>query len=189
MSSETPVHDPLAESLGAPLDRVRAKISPVLHAWLREFIALSPYVVMASADGTGHCDASPRGGVPGFVRVLDERTLFVPEESGNRLLQTLHNLRENPGIGLLFLIPGMRETARVNGHAEPLSPEDSRWGGLPLEGGERARYRWGTLVHVSEAYYHCGRASKFSNLWNTADIERNLANPPLPKRPPGTPTR
>ncbi|MEW9515375.1 pyridoxamine 5'-phosphate oxidase family protein [Streptomyces tubercidicus] len=180
------VRGELTERWGSPLARVQAKLSPVLHPWLCRFLSLSPYVVMASADGQGRCDASPRGGTPGFVRVLDERTLFIPEESGNRLLQTLHNLQENPGVGLLFLIPGMRETARVNGRAEPVSRNDPRWRDLPLDDEERERLLWGSLIHVEEAYYHCGRASRFSDLWDVDRINRNQADPPLAKRPPTT---
>ncbi|GHG93655.1 pyridoxamine 5'-phosphate oxidase family protein [Streptomyces lanatus] len=173
----------LTERSGPPLSRVQAKISPVLHPWLCRFISLSPYVVMASGDGRGRCDASPRGGAPGFVRVLDERTLFIPEESGNRLLQTLRNLTESPGVGLLFLIPGMPETARVNGRAEPVTCDDPRWSTLPLADDERERLRWGSLVHVEEAYYHCGRASRFAGLWDVERINRNQSDPPLSKRP------
>ncbi|MFC7923900.1 pyridoxamine 5'-phosphate oxidase family protein [Streptomyces cinereoruber] len=173
----------LVERWGEPLPRVRAKLSPVLHPWLRRFVELSPYVVVASADGNGRCVASPRGGAPGFVRVLDERTLFLPEESGNRLLQTLGNLERSPGVGLLFLLPGMPETARVNGRAEPLTRDDPRWAALPLDAAERERLLWGSLVHVEEAYYHCGRAARFAELWDTARINRNQTDPPLPKRP------
>ncbi|MGW0330834.1 pyridoxamine 5'-phosphate oxidase family protein [Streptomyces sp. NPDC003011] len=180
------LREELAQRWGRPLARVEAKLSPVVHAWLREFISLSPYVVLASADGQGRCDASPRGGAPGFVRILDERTLFVPEESGNRLLQTLHNLEESPGVGLLFLIPGMRETARVNGRAEPVSRSDPRWPALPLDEEERERLLWGSLVHVEEAYYHCGRAGRFADLWDTSRINRHQSDPPLPKRPAAT---
>ncbi|NEB74299.1 pyridoxamine 5'-phosphate oxidase family protein [Streptomyces sp. SID14478] len=173
----------VADLIGAPLDRVRRKISPVLHEWLQHFITLSPYVVVASTDGNGNCDASPRGGVPGFVKIIDRQTLFLPEESGNRLLQTFHNIRENPGVGLLFLIPGMRETARVNGSAEPVMRGTPDWDLLPLDGDERDRYVWGSRIEINEAYYHCGRATKFSNLWNLEDIAGNLAQPPLSKRP------
>ncbi|MFD8643733.1 pyridoxamine 5'-phosphate oxidase family protein [Streptomyces zaomyceticus] len=193
---------------GPPLDRVRNKLSPVLHPWLLRFIALSPYVVLATSDRHGNCDASPRGGPPGFVRVVDERTLFIPEESGNRLHQTLRNLRESRGIGLLFLLPGMPETARVNGTAEPVASTDPRWTELAL-GGDAVEpgtdkgvgtgpgtgqgpgeFRWGTVVHVAEAYYHCGRSSRFAGLWDTTAIVRNQAAPPLPKRPaPGPPQR
>ncbi|MFJ6721792.1 pyridoxamine 5'-phosphate oxidase family protein [Streptomyces sp. NPDC091259] len=176
----------LTEQAGGPPERVRAKLSPVLHPWLRRFVELSPYVVVASSDGNGHCDASPRGGAPGFVRVLDERTLFLPEESGNRLLQTLRNLERSPGVGLLFLVPGMRETARVNGRAEPVARSDPRWEALPLDAGERERLAWGSLVHVEEAYYHCGRASRFADLWDTGRINRNQTDPPLGKRPAAT---
>ncbi|MFD5483311.1 pyridoxamine 5'-phosphate oxidase family protein [Streptomyces hawaiiensis] len=171
---------------GRPLARVEAKLSPVLHPWLRRFVELSPYVVVASSDGNGRCTASPRGGAPGFVRVLDERTLFLPEESGNRLLQTLRNLERSPAVGLLFLVPGMPETARVNGRAEPLARNDPRWDALPLDEEERGRVAWGSLVHVEEAYYHCGRASRFADLWDTGRIDRNQADPPLSKRPPAT---
>ncbi|MGW1954862.1 pyridoxamine 5'-phosphate oxidase family protein [Streptomyces sp. NPDC001920] len=186
-SSDVPppgsVREELTERWGPALPRVQAKLSPVLHPWLCRFISLSPYVVMASTTGWGRCTASPRGGPPGFVRVLDERTLFVPEESGNRLLQTLRNLEEDPGVGLLFLLPGMPETARVNGRAEPLSRTDPRWSALPLDADERERLLWGSLVHVEEAYYHCGRASRFADLWDVGRINRNQSDPPLSKRP------
>jgi predicted pyridoxine 5'-phosphate oxidase superfamily flavin-nucleotide-binding protein len=167
----------------APLDRVRNKLSPVLHEWLLRFIALSPYVVLATSDQRGNCDASPRGGTPGFVRALDERTLFVPEESGNRLHQTLRNLAESPGIGLLFLLPGMPETARVNGTAELVASTEPRWAELSLGAVGDGEFRWGTVVHVTEAYYHCGRASRFGGLWDVTTIERNRSDRPLPKRP------
>ncbi|MFD7965453.1 pyridoxamine 5'-phosphate oxidase family protein [Streptomyces zaomyceticus] len=197
------VHELVTVRSGPPLDRVRNKLSPVLHPWLRRFIALSPYVVLATSDRHGNCDASPRGGAPGFVRVVDERTLFIPEESGNRLHQTLRNLRESRGIGLLFLLPGMPETARVNGTAEPVTSTDPRWAELTLgdsgtepgsgtdpgtgtdpgAGPGSGEFRWGTVVHVVEAYYHCGRSSRFAGLWDTSAIARNQADPPLPKRP------
>lgn len=178
-----PAHELVRARTGAPLERVRDKLSPVLHEWLVRFIALSPYVVLATADGEGNCDASPRGGIPGFVRVLDERTLFIPEQSGNRLHQTLRNLGENSGIGLLFMLPGMPETARVNGTAELVASTEPRWSELSLPESAGDEFCWGTVVHVVEAYYHCGRASRFGGLWDVTTIERNQSEPPLPKRP------
>ncbi|WP_328332162.1 MULTISPECIES: pyridoxamine 5'-phosphate oxidase family protein [unclassified Streptomyces] len=177
------VHTLVTARSGPPLDRVRNKLSPVLHEWLQRFIALSPYVVLATSDGQGNCDASPRGGAPGFVRMLDERTLFIPEKPGNRLHQTLCNLRENSGLGLLFLLPGMPETARVNGRAEPIANNDPRWSELALGDTGQDELSWGTLVHVQEAYYHCGRAGRFGGLWNIEEIKRIQSDPPLPKRP------
>lgn len=127
--------------------------------------------------------------------MVDERTLFIPEESGNRLHQTLRNLRESRGIGLLFLLPGMPETARVNGTAEPVASTDPRWtelalGGVAVEPGTDTgvgtdpgagpgpgEFRWGTVVHGAEAYYHCGRSSRFADLWDTAAITGNQARP------------
>ncbi|MGK4585446.1 pyridoxamine 5'-phosphate oxidase family protein [Kitasatospora sp. HPMI-4] len=173
-----------ADPFEPPLPRVVRKIRSELQPWVQEFIALSPFAVLSSSDGAGNHDASPRGGPPGFVRVLDPHTLLIPEEPGNRLFQTWHNLRANPGIGLLFLIPGFPETARVNGTAEVLPRGNLRWTELSTTFDNSGRLAGGLLISVTEAYYHCGRAAKFSHLWDTAAINRHLADPPLPKRPP-----
>ncbi|GHJ33642.1 MULTISPECIES: pyridoxamine 5'-phosphate oxidase family protein [Streptomyces] len=163
---------------------MRGKLSPRVHEWAAAFIALSPFLVMASTGADGYGDASPRGGQPGFTRLLDERTLAIPEEPGNKLFQTFRNLRENPAIGLLFLIPGMNETARINGTAEPVLRGSERWDGLRHEWEYGDRLVGAIVVHVRECYYHCGRASKFSALWDTDRISANRERPPLPKRPP-----
>jgi PPOX class probable FMN-dependent enzyme len=88
-----------------------------LDAHARAWIEASPFVLLATADADGHCDVSPRGGPPGWVRVLDERRLALPDAPGNRRLDSAHNVLENPRCGLIFLVPGRTETLRVNGRA------------------------------------------------------------------------
>jgi PPOX class probable FMN-dependent enzyme len=175
--------DALEEALGEPSPRVQRKISPVLHEWAVEFIALSPFVVIASADDHGRVDASPRGGPPGFVRVLDERTLVLPERSGNRLFQTFRNVEANSGVGLLFLIPGIEETARINGESSVVLKDTREWEDLTSHLSEPDAYIAAQVVHVEEAYYHCGRAPRFGALWDVETIERHRQKRPIDKRP------
>ncbi|MFI5496843.1 pyridoxamine 5'-phosphate oxidase family protein [Actinoplanes sp. NPDC051859] len=167
-----------------PEPHVRAKISTTVHAWAATFVTTSPFVVVASSGADGYADASPRGGPPGFVRVLDDRTLAIPEEPGNRLVQTFRNLASHPAIGLLFLVPGMNETARINGTAEVVRPGEPGWERFRTEWTHSDRLAAVTVVHVAECYYHCGRASKFSGLWDVDRILAHRQNPPLPRRPP-----
>jgi predicted pyridoxine 5'-phosphate oxidase superfamily flavin-nucleotide-binding protein len=102
----------------APKERTLRKQLDRLDRHCRRFIELAPFVVMATADAEGHMDATPRGGGPGFVKVADERTLLLPDRPGNNRLDSLSNLTEHPEIGLLFMIPGVDETLRVNGAVE-----------------------------------------------------------------------
>jgi uncharacterized protein len=125
------------------------------------FIALSPMVVVSSADREGHCDASPRGDAPGFVRVLDHTTLLLPERRGNRRVDTLENLVENPRIGLLFLVPGTNETLRVNGRVEVIDDPDLL---APSTRGNLAP-DLGVLIRVEEVFFHCARALLRSEVW------------------------
>jgi PPOX class probable FMN-dependent enzyme len=173
----------LEETLGSPSPRVLRKISPVLHEWAAEFIALSPFVVIASADDQGRVDASPRGGPPGFVRVLDERTLVLPERSGNRLFQTFRNVEAKSGIGLLFLIPGVEETARINGESSVVLKDAPGWEHIATHLSDPDAYIAAQVVRVEEAYYHCGRAPRFGALWDVATIERHREKRPIDKRP------
>lgn len=179
--------DALEHVLGSPAPRVRRKVSPILHDWLVQFIGLSPFVVIASSDEHGRVDASPRGGAPGFVRVIDERTLVLPECSGNRLFQTLRNVGTQAGVGLLFLIPGVDESARVNGNARVVLNDDPRWKKLTAHFLETETYIGAQVIHVTEAYYHCGRSSRFASLWDVERIAHYRAARPIPKRP--TPER
>jgi hypothetical protein len=152
----------LREAIGSPTELVRGKIAGRLNELTRQFVERSPFVCVATAQPDGGLDVSPRGDLPGFVRILDERTLLLPERPGNRLADTLTNLLEDPRIALLFLIPGVGDTFRVNGRAtivddaELLAPSVVE-GKVP---------RLGLLIGVEEAYTQCSKALIRSDLWN-----------------------
>lgn len=139
-----------------------AKCIDRLDAWARRYIALSPFCVVASADARGWCDATPRGDAPGFVRVLDDATLVIPDRRGNNRVDTLLNVVENPRVGLLFLVPGVRETLRVNGRAR-ISTEPDLLAAMPAQ--ERLPSS-ALVVTVEEVFFHCGKALIRSELWN-----------------------
>ncbi|MCU0983684.1 MAG: pyridoxamine 5'-phosphate oxidase family protein [Acetobacteraceae bacterium] len=145
-----------------------AKTRDRLDAWSRKFIALSPFCVVASADARGWCDATPRGDAPGFVRALDDVTLAMPDRLGNNRVDTLLNVAANPRVGLLFMIPGVRETLRVNGRAvisSDMALRDSM--------AERGKAPASVLViTIEELFFHCGKALIRSDLWNP---EKHLA--------------
>ena len=126
------------------------------------FLAHSPFVVVATADDSGRCDTSPRGGPPGFVKPLDERRLAIPDLSGNNRLDTLQNIVRNDGIGLLFVIPGQDETLRVNGRATITT--DPEVLDLCVVEGRRPRVAVG--VTVDTAYIHCAKALRRGGLWD-----------------------
>src|ERR1700759_3721467 len=107
----------LRELYGPPGERSVKKQLTRLDKHCRAFIARSPFLVMASSDPSGRCDASPKGDAPGFVQVLDDQTLLIPDRLGNNRVDTIGNLLERPGVGLIFFIPGINETLRVNGRA------------------------------------------------------------------------
>lgn len=163
---------PPADSLATPA-AVRAHYGEVralaatktvtrLDAWPRRFIALSPFCVVASADARGWCDATPRGDAPGFVRVLDDTTLALPDRRGNNRVDTLLNVAENPRVGLLFMVPGVRETLRVNGRAR-ISTEPDLLAEMPAQGKLPSS---ALVVSVEEVFFHCGKALIRSELWN-----------------------
>jgi PPOX class probable FMN-dependent enzyme len=152
----------LREIYGPPGDRSVKKQLSRFDKHCRAFIARSPFLVIASSDPSGRCDASPKGDAPGFVQVLDDATLLIPDRLGNNRVDTLGNLLERPGVGLIFFVPGLNETLRVNGRGrvttdrgllEPLAVD----GKVP---------RSGILVAAEEIYFHCGKALIRSDLWN-----------------------
>ena len=148
--------------IGEPAQLTCAKISNRLNSKTRLFIERSPFVCIATSDPSGSCDLSPRGDPVGFVRILDERTLLIPERPGNRIADSLRNMLANPHIGLLFFVPGVTDTFRVNGRAtltsdsELLAPSSVE-GKLPL---------LGILVDIEEAYTQCSKAFLRSGLWD-----------------------
>ena len=130
------------------------------------FIGLSPFVVIASVDAHGALDASPRGGAPGFVRVSDARTLLIPDAPGNNRLDTLTNIMATGSVGLLFMIPGVDETLRVNGTAR-LNDDASI---LSTFAGGKRTPKLIIEVTVCEAYLHCAKAFMRSQLWSPTSV-------------------
>jgi uncharacterized protein len=158
---------------GSPTDVVVAKITDRLNDLTRQFIDRSPFVCVATARPGGGLDVSPRGDPSGFVRILDERTLLIPDRPGNRIADTLTNLLEDPRIALLFLIPGVGDTFRVNGRAAIVDDPDL----LAPSAVEGKVPRLGILVSIEEAYTHCSKALIRSDLWNA---ERHIDRSELP---------
>jgi len=163
----------LRELMGSPSERAIKKDVAVLDAHCRAFIAHSPFLLMATSSARGRCDVSPKGDAPGFVRVLDDRHLVIPDRPGNKRLDSMRNLLQNPHVGTIFLIPGREETLRVNGRAaiirdaeilESLMVQDKR----PLVA---------IGVEVEECFFHCPKAFRRSALW---DPERWLDRAALP---------
>ena len=166
---------------GYPKERAATKVRSELVDGVKEFIRESPFLVMATSGADGACDASPKGGKPGFVKVLDDTHLLVPDVAGNKLFQSYINLSENPHIGLVFFIPGVRETVRVNGRAKLLRGEELRELEIELEvhnPDDNSKVLQGLLVEVDEGYRHCPRALAFSDLWEGERIEANRHAPP-----------
>lgn len=162
--TETAINDParLRALYGEPHERAVRKQLSRLDRHCRNFIALSPFLVIASAGADGSCDCSPKGDAPGFVRVLDDRTLLIPDRIGNNRVDTLSNVLENPHVGLLFFVPGVNETLRVNGRVE-ITTDPALLEPMAVNG--RAP-KSGLLVTVVDAYLHCAKALIRSDLWN-----------------------
>ena len=159
----------LRAHFGAPSERAVLKQLDHLDPHCRAFIALSPFLVLATTDGAGNVDASPRGDAPGFVRVLDDHTLLLPDRPGNRRIDSLRNILANPGVGLIFFVPGIDETVRVNGPAR-VTTDPALLATLEAQGKTPAT---AVLMTVREAYYHCAKALIRSKLWDPATrIER-----------------
>jgi predicted pyridoxine 5'-phosphate oxidase superfamily flavin-nucleotide-binding protein len=153
--------------------------------FVQEFIKLSPFAVMATSDASGNCDASPKGGQPGFVRVLDENRLLFPDVAGNKLFQSYQNVDANPNIGLLFLIPGLNDTVRVNGRVSIVDKKNLDRQNIELslyEYDDNSKHLQGMLIEVTESYGHCPRAFNFSRLWDVDTISANQGGRPLADR-------
>ena len=163
----------IREIYGEPMERTIKKQLPRLEKHSRAFIAMSPFIVMATCDAEGRCDASPKGDGPGFVQVIDDETLLIPDRLGNNRVDSIGNILQHPRIGLIFFVPGLRETLRVNGRAQvtvdPALLEPAAVNGkLP---------RSGILVTAEEVYFHCGKALIRSDLWNP---EKQVARSAFP---------
>ena len=164
----------LREVLGEPTELVRKKIAHRLNPLTRQFVERSPFVVVATGRPDGGLDVSPRGDPAGFVRILDERTLLLPDRPGNKLADTLTNLLEDDRIALLFLIPGVNDTFRVNGRAQIVDDPEL----LAASEVERKAPQLAILIEVEEAYTQCPKALLRSELWNP---ERHIDRTELPR--------
>lgn len=157
----THTRDMLRARLGQPGDSARLKAITRLDPHCERFLALSPFAVVATAGADGTCDASPRGGPPGFIRVLTPSQLAIGELPGNKLFDGAQNLAENPHAALLVMVPGVVETLRIEGTARFTTDEEIREA-TAMDG----RLPWGALVvDVERAFLHCGKAFKRSRLW------------------------
>lgn len=153
----------LRELYPPPGDRAVLKEIEHLDSRCREFIALTPFLIMATASRAGECDCSPKGGPPGFVSVLDDHRLLIPDATGNRRIDSLQNILENPHAGLVFLIPGMGETLRINGTVELTRDPELL---TPLQTGGRPA-TLAIVVHVEQVYLHCAKSVLRSGLWRS----------------------
>jgi hypothetical protein len=147
---------------GEPSEAVRNKVIDHLDAHCRAFIARSPFVLVATVDAGGRCDVSPRGGPAGFVEVLDERRLAFADAKGNKLADTLRNVCQTGRVGMVFLIPGLGETLRVNGRACVTRDPELLARHVVMEGRPPSL---AVGVEVEEAFLHCAKALIRSALW------------------------
>lgn len=143
-------------------EMARIKCLPALDRHARDFIARTPFLCIGTRDREGRADVSPRGDPPGFVQVLDDRTLAIPDRPGNNRLDTMANILADPSVGLLFLIPGFDETLRINGQAR-LVTEPTLLERLAVDGRSP---RVAIVVAVEEVFLHCAKAFRRSRLWD-----------------------
>jgi uncharacterized protein len=165
----------LREIMGEPGALAVGKQLYRLDRHCRDFVALSPFVLVSTFDSSGRSDVSPRGDAPGFVIALDDKTLAIPERPGNRRLDSLLNILETGAVGLLFLVPGFEETLRVNGRACVVRDADVL--GRMTARGKRPPVAIG--VEVEECFLHCAKAFKRSGLWQPEGWPERAALPSL----------
>ena len=169
--------DEVRDIIGAPSEMALRKELSSLDQHCRAFIAQSPFVLVGTAGASGRCDVSPRGDAPGFVLVLDDKTLLIPDRPGNRRIDSFQNVLENPHVGLLFIVPGVEETLRLNGRAmlvrdAALLQRMSAQGKTPTIA---------IAVEIEEAFLHCAKAFRRSRLWDAGTWPERSALPSLGK--------
>jgi PPOX class probable FMN-dependent enzyme len=156
-------------------ERAVAKSLPRLDRYCREFIARSPFLCIGTMSADGRADVSPRGDPAGFVQVIDDRTIAIPDRPGNNRLDTMTNIIANPSVGLIFLIPGFDDTLRINGKATLTRDPDLLAGAVVNGKAPKVMIR----VAVEEAFLHCAKAFRRSNLWDPASRVDRAAMPSL----------
>jgi uncharacterized protein len=151
----------LRELLGDPAPRVAAKDRPSLDDYDRQWLAHSPFCLVATSSADGTCDVSPKGDPPGFTLVIDDTTIAIPERPGNRRADGFHNILSNPHIGLIYLVPGRTDTLRINGKAT-LVRDAPFFDQLTVKG---HRPVLAVVVQIEQIFYHCSKAFLRSDLW------------------------
>ena len=148
---------------GEPQEIAIAKVQSSLDKHCKHFIKLSPFVTISSSNTQGHADVSPRGDNPGFVKIMNDHTLLLPDRPGNKRVDTISNILQNPEIGMLFFVPGVKETLRVNGTAEIYNDEELLK--LCIENGKLPL----TVIKITirEAFVHCAKSLMRSGLWDS----------------------
>jgi PPOX class probable FMN-dependent enzyme len=154
----------LRELLGEPSPAALAKERTALHEWDREWLAASPFCLVATSAADGSCDVSPKGDPPGFTLVLDDRTIALPERSGNRRADGYRNLLSNPHVGLIYLLPGRTDTLRINGRAR-LVTDAGLLDRMIVKG---SRPLLAVVVEIDQLFHHCSKAFLRAQLWDPA---------------------
>ncbi|EIM05685.1 hypothetical protein A1A1_14924 [Planococcus antarcticus DSM 14505] len=152
----------LREITGNPSELVNNKVISYVDEHCRDFIEKSPFLTISTADEFGLCDVSPRGDSAGFVHVMNDKQLIIPERPGNKRMDSMRNILSNPNVGLLFLIPGLGETLRINGKASVIHDEEL----LDKMAVNGKKPLLGIGVEVEECFIHCAKAFRRSELWN-----------------------
>ncbi|WP_018587721.1 pyridoxamine 5'-phosphate oxidase family protein [Salinispora arenicola] len=162
MTVDITTHEELRELLGVPTARASAKERTRLHERDRQWLAASPFCLLATAGADGTCDVSPKGDPPGFARPIDDTTIAIPERPGNRRADGFHNILDNPHVGLIFLVPGRTDTLRINGRAR-LVRDAPLLDSMTVQG---HRPPLAVLVAIEQIFYHCAKAFLRSQLWS-----------------------
>jgi uncharacterized protein len=152
----------LRDLLGQPSQRAATKVRRALHERDRQWLAASPFCLIATAAVDGSCDVSPKGDPPGFTHVLDATTIAIPDRAGNNRADGFANILSNPQVGLLFLVPGRSDTLRINGRARLISAAPF-FDDMMVKG---SRPKLALLVEVTEVFYHCAKAFMRAELWD-----------------------
>lgn len=163
--------------IGEPSPLVTNKVITYLDHHCKEFIAKTPFLVLSTSDQFGNCDASPRGDAAGFVHILDDKHFIIPERPGNKRMDSMKNILQNPKIGLIFIIPGLDETLRVNGKAYIIKDEEllakmKVKNNIPI---------LGIGVQVDECFIHCAKAFRRSSLWQSDSWFQDESLPQIAK--------
>lgn len=158
---------------GEPNIRAANKVLPKLDRHCKAFIGLSPFCVLGTAAADGSADCSPKGDAPGFVEVIDDETLLLPDRLGNNRVDSMSNIVENPNVSLIFFVPGMNETLRVAGKAT-ITRDEAVLGPLAVNGKVP---KTGLLIKIDEAFLHCAKALMRSKFW---DPERHIDRKSFP---------